>query len=279
MKSVKLAQLRRLLVALLAMGFLLAATANVFAMQSTVLASGTLPGLPEGDWLFRAIDIMVDPSDPPVTHEHGPGIQYALEGPMGVSENGQSRTYEQGQAAWVVGTTHTHGTAGGTPSRYLVLSIFPIRLKGTPPLPGFRKADVLYESENLNLTSRQGQEVTLSETAYAAGEDSGTQTYAGPALLSIQSGAFTVGLGAEARKVQAGDFVTVQPGTPVRVQADAGAGGRILMLAVIPTRQPTTLPKTGAETSLLLLIAGALLLILLGVLALRRRTSLRGGAD
>jgi quercetin dioxygenase-like cupin family protein len=262
MNTVKVTQLRSPLAALLIIGFLLAATTNVFAIQSTVLAKGNLPGLPDGGLLFRAIDITVDPNDPPVTHEHGPGMQYALEGPMVVTENGQPKTYDQGQAAWVVGTTHTHSTVGGTASRYLVLSIFPIALKGTPPLPGFRKADVVYEGENLNVTNRQGQEVTLTEMMYAAGEDGGAQTYAGPVLLSVQAGAFTAELGAQSRKLQAGDFVTVQPGTSIHVRADAGAAGRILMLSVIPAGQPTTLPTTGGVDFPWMALALAALILL-----------------
>src|SRR3712207_6190480 len=87
-----------LLVSVLAM--LPLASGSSAAPGSTVLARGTLPGIPPGDFMFRIIDLTLEAKAAAITHMHGAGMNYAVSGPHLLTEAGQTRTLDVGQAAW-----------------------------------------------------------------------------------------------------------------------------------------------------------------------------------
>jgi len=68
------------------------------------------------------------------------------------------------------------------------------------------------------------------------------QSYAGPTLLGIQSGTFSVKIGDNSRTMQPGEFASVPAGAAVQVTASAA--GNLLAPSVLPAGQPVFLPQT-----------------------------------
>src|SRR5687767_15663891 len=94
------------------------------AAVSTVLAHGSLPSVPAGDFIIRSIDLTLEATAPPHTHMHGAGMNYALFGPHLLTLDGMTSTLEAGQAARVgEAPQHAHGTSGTTASRWLFVLV------------------------------------------------------------------------------------------------------------------------------------------------------------
>jgi LPXTG-motif cell wall-anchored protein len=238
--------------------------------------------------MFRIIDLTLEAHGTAITHKHGAGMNYAVSGPHLLTEAGQTRTLDVGQAAWVgEQSEHTHVTNGATASRWLFMFVLrPVSERGTPiaPAPG-RTARVAFESEVLRFQDRGAQEVILERTTYQAGAVGVPHTYAGPTLFFVEDGTITLRSGNDAQSLQAGTYHLVQAGTPVQIQADGRGTARLLTLAVVPAGQPVSvpvhggpapvLPATGTADRQLPLLALASVLLLGGAVMRRRMSAQR----
>ena len=226
----------------------LALAGSALAAAPTVLATGQLQQVAQGDFIFRVVDLTLDPSDQVVTHKHGAGMMYAINGVNVLTVDGKATKLSPGQAGWIGDqVTHSHATDGSAPTHFLFMYVWPASQKGAPMAPGFRDAKVAFESDVLTLANRQAKDVLLVDTALEAGQESGSQSYAGPTLLNVQSGKFTLKMGDTSRGMQTGDFAMVQAGTAVQLKAETA--GHVLTLSVLPAGQPQLLPQTGSLTS------------------------------
>ena len=226
----------------------LALTGSALAAPPAVLATGQLAQVAPGDFIFRVVDLTLDPSDQVVTHKHGAGMAYAINGAHVLTVDGKVTKLGPGQASWIGDQlTHSHATDGSGPTHFLFMYLWPASQKGAPMGPGFRDAKVAFESDVLSIANRQAKDIQLVDTALEAGQDSGTQSYAGPTLLNVQSGKFTLKTGDTSRSMQTGDFAMVQAGTAVQLKSETA--GHVLTLSVLPAGQPQLLPQTGSPTS------------------------------
>jgi MYXO-CTERM domain-containing protein len=256
----------------------LALAGSALAAAQTVLATGQLQQIAPADLIFRVVDLTLDPSDQVVTHKHGAGMTYAINGPHVLTVDGKATKLGPGQAGWIGDqVTHSHATDGSSQTHFLFMYLWPASQKGAPMAPGFRDSKIAFESDVLSFANRQAKDVLLVDTVLAAGQDSGTQSYAGPTLLSVQSGKFTVKIGDTSRGMQAGDFAMVQASTAVQLKSDAA--GHVLALSVLPAGQPQLLPQTGSvDSPAAPYVIPALLglaLLALGWAIQRRRSSAR----
>lgn len=245
---------------------------SALAAAPAVLATGRMAQIPTGDLIFRVVDLSLEPGDSIVSHKHGAGMTYAVGGPNVLTLDGKSTTLSPGQALWVGDQVmHSHATDGKARTHFLFMYLWPESSKGAPMAPGFRDAKIAFESDVLTFGAREAQDVVLADNAYAAGEDSGMQSFAGPTLLSVQSGQFTLRMGANSRPLQGGDFAMIPPGTPVQVKADAA--GHLLAESIVASGQPVMLPQTGGSTAELVASLAALIGLLVLTLAwiVRRR--------
>jgi quercetin dioxygenase-like cupin family protein len=242
--SKRLASAVMVLVSAVLLGLIVYTTAAAAPGMST-LAKGTVDKIPDGDFIFRVADLTLNATDPGVTHQHNAGMEYAVDGREALVLDGKGNSLDPGQAAWVgEQTPHTHISDGRAESHFLfMVALFPAANKGAAIRPGFRNASVPFESDNLTLPNRGPQDVILTDNSYAAGEDSGTQTYGGPTLLATRSGKFTVNIGNASRSMQTGDYALAQGGAIVQIRADANQGGHILAMTIVPQGQPALLPQ------------------------------------
>lgn len=202
---------------------------------TTVLAQGTLPNLPDGDLMFRIVDLTLNPGTPAVTHAHPAGAFYQIEGMQMLTIVDDMAMLHPGQGAWVdAATTHTHANDGTDGMHFLFMTVVPMAAKGTPILPGFDESFAAFETTPLKFTDRKAQDVILSDTVFEAGQTSDLAPANGPMALSVQDGKFAVELGDIALTMQKGDYVLVQPNTPVHIISDPNVGGHVLTLSVIP---------------------------------------------
>lgn len=202
---------------------------------TTVLSQGTLPNLPDGDLMFRIVDLTLNPGTPGVTHAHPAGAFYQIEGTQMLTIEDDMAMLQPGQGAWVdAGITHTHANDGADGMHFLFMTVAPMAAKGTPILPGFDVSFAAFESTPLKFTDRNTQDVTLSDIVFEAGQTSDLAPANGPMTLSVQDGKFAVELGDIALTMQKGDYVLVQPNTSVHIISDPNVGGHMLTLSVIP---------------------------------------------
>jgi len=202
---------------------------------TTVLSQGTLPNLPDGDLMFRIVDLTLNPGTPAVIHEHPAGAFYQIEGMQMLTIGDDMAMLHPGQGSWVdAATTHTHAKDGTDGMHFLFMTVVPIAAKGTPILPGFDESFAAFETTPLNFTDRNTQDVTLSDIVFEAGQTSDLAPANGPMTLSVQDGKFAVELGDIALTMQKGDYVLVQPNTPVHIISDPNTGRHMLTLSVIP---------------------------------------------
>lgn len=111
------------------------------AAAPTVLATGQLPQIAQGDLIFRMVDLTLDPSDQVVTHKHGAGMTYAINGAHVLTVDGKATKLSPGQAGWIGDqATHSHATDASSPTRFLFIYLWPASQKGAPMAPGFRDA-------------------------------------------------------------------------------------------------------------------------------------------
>lgn len=213
---------------------------------TTLLAKGTLPAIPDGDFMFRVVELTQAPDDPAVTHQHLPSMVYAIDGPHMMTINGKQNPLSPGQATWINDQEpHSHGSDGKTASHFIAISLPLANTKGTLRFsPEFRNARVAFESSPLIFAEREKQDVILTDNAYQPGDDSGIQRYAGPTMFSFQTGRFVVTLPNASLSLQAGDYLMVQPG--ISVQFHSESGGRVLAFSIVPAGQSTLLPQAGA---------------------------------
>jgi quercetin dioxygenase-like cupin family protein len=252
----------------------LALARTALAASPPTLATGHLAQIGDGDWIFRVVDLTLDPNAPVVTHKHGAGMTYAISGPHVLTREGKTTTLNPGQALWVSDQiTHTHATGGITPTHFLFMYLWPASKKGAPLAPGFSAARVAYESDVLTFPNRQAQDAVLADNAFASGQESGMQSYGGPTLINIQSGSFTLKMGDNSRSMQPGDYTIVQAGTPVQFKAEAA--GHMLALSIVPAGQPALLPQTGGMIETAKQYTGlaliGLVLVISGLVIQRRR--------
>ena len=223
----------------------LALAAPALAAPPAVLSTGHLAQIAPGDFIFRVVDLTLAPGDAVVTHKHGAGMTYAISGSHVLTLDGIATRLNPGQAGWIGDqAVHSHASDGTTATRFLFMYLWPASQKGAPMAPGFREAKVAFESDNLTFANRQAQDVVLADNTLATGQQAGVQSYAGPTLLSIQSGTFSVKVGDSSRTMQTGEYVSVPAGTAV--QYTASAAGNLLALSIVPAGQPVSLPQASS---------------------------------
>ena len=118
-------------IAMLAVLWPLAAAADT---QQGVVAQAQAAQLPAGDLIVRFLDLTVPAGQPAVTHMHGAGFTYAVDGTHVFTAVGMETPLAPGQAAWIrAQEPHGHGAAGGASSRFWFVLVGPAATKGTPP--------------------------------------------------------------------------------------------------------------------------------------------------
>lgn len=132
--SHNLAILARLVVFIAALAFGgIAAQAQQGAIQSTVLESVDLPGLPPGPKTFRMTMLEMQPGAkiPPHTHA-GPGIRYVLEGAITIAwKDRGTQTFKAGSTYYEgAGSNHPPGemsaiNAAKSVTRVLIVELVP----------------------------------------------------------------------------------------------------------------------------------------------------------
>lgn len=277
--------------ALVILATLAPAASPALAADTTELSRGALASIPDGDFIYRVHAAYWDPNDAPIsmlTHAHGGGMSYTVEGTHVMTMEGHTMATGASSAAWIPGQiTHTHASDGKAITRILFMfALYPAAQKGTPLPPTVRNSTVEYESDVLAFGDRGAKDVILSANVFSAGEVGDTQTYSGPTMFNVQSGRYTVKVGNDSQTVQPGSYLTVQAGTPV--QMTASEAGKVLALSIAPSGQPAVasslgnpsapvgMPRTGNGSSEgLLWVALAVALVSLVAGVVRRRKSIR----
>ncbi len=209
-------------------------TARAAEPTSTVLAKGTIAKLPDGDFIFRVVDLKLAPGDNAVSHKHGAGMLYAIDGPNELTVDNKTTTLNPGQAAWIDDQVqHTHASDGKTEIHFLFMYLWPGAKKGAPMAPGFREASVAFESTPLTFNNRNGQDVELSDTIFETAQAIDIKPINGPRMLNIQEGTFAVEIGKVSLTMQKGDYLSVPPDTAIHIVSKLA--GHALILSVIPT--------------------------------------------
>jgi quercetin dioxygenase-like cupin family protein len=91
----------------------------------------TLTGLPDGELLWRGDSVAFPPGGCAYLHRHqGPGIRCVIEGELRVDTNGESHTYQVGDAWFEAGPDPVFAQAGTKPTRFIRVMILPRRLIG-----------------------------------------------------------------------------------------------------------------------------------------------------
>src|SRR5438067_8137439 len=94
--------------------------------QRVEVARAQVAALPTGDVIARFLDLTVPAGQVAVTHAHGAGFAYALEGTHVLAAGGREMPLGPGRAAWVgAQEAHGHGGAAGAASRFWFVLVGP----------------------------------------------------------------------------------------------------------------------------------------------------------
>src|SRR5258708_21496087 len=168
-------------------------TVRAAGPTSTVLAKGTIAKLPDGDLIFRVVDLKLNSGDKMVTHKHGAGMEYAIDGPNELITDNKTTMLNPGETAWIDDQVqHSHATDGKTGTHFLFMYLWPGAKKGAPMAPGFQDAFVAFESTPLTFVNRTGQAAAPPRMMFEAAHARDVQPIHGPRMLNIQEGTFAV---------------------------------------------------------------------------------------
>jgi quercetin dioxygenase-like cupin family protein len=108
-----------------------AAKAGSVSVISRDKLSTALTGLPAGELLWRGDSVAFPPGGCAYLHRHqGPGIRCVIEGELRVDTNGQSHTYQVGDAWFEAGPDPVFAQAGTRQTRFIRVMILPRSLVG-----------------------------------------------------------------------------------------------------------------------------------------------------
>lgn len=277
---------RRWATALVVLIAMLSVVAPVVAADTrqTVIAQQQVAQLPAGELIFRFMDLTVPTGQPAVTHMHGAGFTYAVEGTHLFTAAGKETPLAPGQAAWIgAQEPHGHGAVAGASSHFWFILVGPAATKGTPPTWPYLSAHIAGETVSFQVAAPGPYDLILSEVrlerpgdvAAGLGQD-------GPTGVAVLEG--QVRLGGQTLTTEG--TVLQQPGDTGTFTNSGPGTARLLALQVRATSTAPGLPNTGAggrqvrlgfPLALLAGLGGALLAATL-LVALRRRVA-RGSAN
>lgn len=206
--------------------------------------------LPQGESIFRFIDLALPAGQPAVTHMHFAGFTYAVDGPSTVTLDGKETTLAQGQALWTPAQAmHTHGTVPGSGSHFWFVAVTPASLRGLAPVWPYPSAHIVGDTASFAVTDTNPRTVVLSEIRLSnAGDAAGVLNAAGPIGVAVIEGQVSLG----GQVLQAQGTTMQQQGATERFTNTGVGGARLLVLSVVPTSaasQPAAAPATAAPPS------------------------------
>ncbi len=228
-------------IAMLAVLWPLAAAADT---QQRVVAQAQVAQLPAGDLIVRFMDLTVPAGQPAVTHMHGVGFTYAVDGTHLFTAAGRETPLAPGQAAWIgAQEPHGHGAAAGASSHFWFVLVGPAATKGTPPTWPYPTAHIAGETASFQVAAPGPYDLVLSEVRLERpGDAVAALGQGGPTGVAVLEG--QVSLGGQA--LTAEGTVLQQPGD-TGAFTNTGAGtARLLALQVRASSTAPGLPNTGA---------------------------------
>lgn len=257
-------------IATLAVLWPLAAAADT---RQGVVAQAQVAQLPAGDLIVRFLDLTLPAGQPAVTHMHGAGFAYAVNGTHLITAASVETPLAPGQAAWIgAQEPHGHGAAAGASSHFWFVLVGPAATQGTPPTWPYPAAHIAGETASFQVAAPGPYDLILSEVRLERpGDAVAALGRGGPTGVAVLEG--QVRLGGQA--LTAEGTVLQQPGD-TGAFTNTGAGtARLLALQVRASSTAPGLPNTGAgggaRASLAWLALAALAAFLLvGGVGLRR---------
>lgn len=247
---------------------LLLAAGQPVAAASTfnTIAAARSVQLPAGDLIFRFLDLTVPAGQPPVTHSHGAGFTYAVDGTHVFTAGGRTVSLGPGQAAWIgAQEEHGHGAVTAAPSHFWFVLAGPAASAGTPPTWPYPSARIAGESAAFQLPDANPRDLFLSELRLdRPGDAFVLPGQPGPAGIAVVQGQVTVA--GRTLQTEATTLLTANAATAITNSGTSAA--RVLAISAVPAGTALRLPATGAgsgrsATSTLLLstalVAGAAL--------------------
>lgn len=250
--------------------------------RQTVVAQQQLAQLPAGDLIVRFMDLTVPLGQPAVTHMHGAGFTYAVEGTHLLTAAGQETPLAPGQAAWIgAQEPHGHGAVAGASSHFWFVLVGPAATKGTPPTWPYPTAHIAGETASFQVAAPGPYDLVLSETRLQnPGDTVAALGKGGPTGVAVLEG--QVSLGGQVLKAEG---TTLQQPGDAGTFTNTGTGpARLLTLQVRSAGAAPGLPNTGAgggRAGAAVPVAsglaglGTAALVACGWLALRRRPGRR----
>lgn len=241
--------------------------------QQRVVAQAQVAQLPAGDLIVRFMDLTVPTGQPAVTHMHGAGFTYAVDGTHVFTAAGKETSLAPGQAAWIgAQEPHGHGAAAGGTSHFWFVLVGPAATKGTPPTWPYPTAHIAGETASFQVAAPGPYDLILSEVRLERpGDTVAALGQGGPTGVAVLEG--QVRLGGQALAVEG--TVLQQPGDSGTFTNSGTGTARLLALQVRAASTAPGLPNTGAgggaRASLVWFALAALATVLLaGGLRLRR---------
>ena len=248
----------------------LAAAANT---QQSVVARAQVAQLPAGDLIFRFMDLTVPAGQPAVTHMHGAGFTYAVDGTHVFTAAGKETLLAPGQAAWIgAQDPHGHGAVTGASSHFWFILVGPAATKGTPPTWPYPTAHIAGETASFQVAAPGPYDLILSEVRLERpGDVVAALGRGGPTGVAVLEGQVSLG----GQTLTAEGTVLHQPGDTGAFTNSGPGTARLLALQVRAASTAPGLPNTGAGGGARaplawLALAALATLLLAGGLALRR---------
>jgi quercetin dioxygenase-like cupin family protein len=257
-------------IAMLAVLWPLAAAADT---QQRVVAQTQVAQLPAGDLILRFLVLTVRAGQPAVTHMHGAGFTYAVEGTHLFTTAGKETPLAPGQAAWIgAQEQHGHGAVAGASSHFWFVLVGPAATKGVPPTWPYPTAHIAGETAGFPVAAPGPYDLILSEVRLERpGDTVAALAQGGPTGVAVLEG--QVSFGGQTLKVEG--TALQQPGDTGAFTNSGTGPARLLTLQVRASSAAPCLPNTGggggARSPLAWLALAALATALLaGGLGLRR---------
>jgi quercetin dioxygenase-like cupin family protein len=199
--------------------------------------------LPQGEAIFRFIDLALPAGQPAVTHMHFAGFTYAVEGQSTVSLDGKDTTLAQGQALWIPAqATHTHGSVPGSGSHFWFVAVTPASLRGLAPVWPYPSAHIVGDTASFAVTDTNPRTIMLSEVRLAnPGDTAAALNAAGPVGVAVLEGQVSL----DGQVLQAQGTTMQQQGAAERFTNSGTGVARLLVLAAPSIVAPPSAPRTG----------------------------------
>jgi hypothetical protein len=202
------------------------------AVESSEIG-GRVPPAPSVELIFRFFHMVIPAGSAPVTHAHGAGFVYALDGKHVLMIDRMERALDPGQADWIPAQRqHTHAAAEGRASHYWFIQMGQAGARGAPPTVWpYPNARIVGESSGFRVASPGPHRLLLSELRLEHPSDAvGPLGLIGLAGVAVLAGRVTVG----GEPFPASGALLQRPGDGRRFTNGGCGAARLLAIQLVP---------------------------------------------